>query len=720
MVTLSYFWRGVRFLTLFMLIGGILGFLVFDLFQLHDENHNNLSHDVLYALIDQPDSVSVISMDNAGQDVLVALGVYEKIDHGLPDDYAYGPPYIEYNRTESDSAKIAKRLEVLVKLYDYGLRIDKEDDQRDFIKEFQEMVHEDSIGFTGWQILEQYYMFGNWDLDADDDDYDKLIEYWRTLGKSFLPVENYFRLRKYSLRTNEGKQGEVLAIFRQLKDDENIKASVFIEQYFLLRYHSEMISSQIAFGSLFSVLEDEPQKVIKAALGTLEPGEIPESYDLKWHEGKKGYMIAWFLFFNVMSFLLGYLPKCYGWGYYNRNPQKFYDIEWGRPIVYLFILLWLPGILVYVIPWGIIKLLFTDHAKVRRERETREALEAELNFVPEPEPEPVIGHDAEAYVEPHSEPAQAPAKKPEPVVEEIKFKSIWFFVDNNRLTGKVTKSSFQNLAKRGIAIASTQIGKDDETRIGITFPAEHWQHVYREFGIKPINIRKYNSGVENIVIFEFDDPQGFLAEKQTEFNENRDEQEAQFIAECRRAVQQQIDAKEVEIDTNNADVTKAVSIFATLNQKNEVLNREISALAEAYDQDQYSEMNLKKSFEQICSMAHVAAISVEDGMIRVYTDELFIKFKKKTYRMGEYEIAINTETNNVEWKNLFHAYSDGNDKVHHPYGTCLGNIADGVAQLLAKHDYVNLIHVLIKFLQTVHGDYAKYLKYWEVVSDESV
>ncbi len=139
--------------------------------------------------------------------------------------------------------------------------------------------------------------------------------------------------------------------------------------------------------------------------------------------------------------------------------------------------------------------------------------------------------------------------------------------------------------------------------------------------------------------------------------------------------------------------------------------------------DKVTKEKWASEFGKLQGFSLVKAVRVLNGEIRVYTDTIYIKWYGRKYEIGNFLIKIDTKERNtdrvISIENLCNTSDCGR---HHPYGYedsdefCFGNMDDELERLFDESDYLTMIEVILKALQTAEGDDSRYLiKKWKRV-----
>ena len=171
-----------------------------------------------------------------------------------------------------------------------------------------------------------------------------------------------------------------------------------------------------------------------------------------------------------------------------------------------------------------------------------------------------------------------------------------------------------------------------------------------------------------------------------------------------------------------------------LNEKeNElrVAEQELITLSECCD-DTSGIAEVLSSIEAIDKISSVKSSSgcdfIGEGIIKVYTNTIYVNSQRRRYLLGEYEITLNFLTQKVSFKNLnteLRRQSHWGSGCHHPHvssdgSACLGNIKEDIKEALKAYNFQHAVLLAVSFLRNVNiNDTAgKRIVNWPMVDDE--
>lgn len=149
-----------------------------------------------------------------------------------------------------------------------------------------------------------------------------------------------------------------------------------------------------------------------------------------------------------------------------------------------------------------------------------------------------------------------------------------------------------------------------------------------------------------------------------------------------------------------------------------------------------AEEGYRKEFEKFLSVPDIKKIEAGDGVIKVFTNMIFITHERVKYQIGEFRIEIFIN-GGLKFFNLTNGGKgpgdtqpsgfDGSTSYnrHHPHvqgdGTpCLGTISSAVPQLIGEYQYSVVAILAIQYLKSVNADDSagKGIYWWPKAVDE--
>lgn len=192
--------------------------------------------------------------------------------------------------------------------------------------------------------------------------------------------------------------------------------------------------------------------------------------------------------------------------------------------------------------------------------------------------------------------------------------------------------------------------------------------------------------------------------------------EAAYVKECEKRLHASVAKLRAAIQDHERIIKECQSRITesvrSLADAREELERLLSSNDEA-------EERFAAEFERLRQASGVVDVTVEDGIISVFTENIEIPFDGEIRDIGEFRIDILTSGANggVRCVNLTRRIGD----CFHPHvrddgSCCLGNIAAGVAKLIGECEYSVLAQIMIQYLQNYNpGNPYLNIKSWPVV-----
>lgn len=199
--------------------------------------------------------------------------------------------------------------------------------------------------------------------------------------------------------------------------------------------------------------------------------------------------------------------------------------------------------------------------------------------------------------------------------------------------------------------------------------------------------------------------------------ERRRKSRERYMTECAkrldkvlRETESKISAGEQEVEQLQQKIARVVRETIGAGRKLEQIKASKPAALETFGQE----------FDKLLQVPHVVNVQVADGVIKVFTDRIYIVHDGVTYDIGDFRVEIYTN-GAVRFFNLTNHGKgpganppdgfDGNTSFnrHHPHvkadgNPCLGNIQEAIPQLIGEHQYSVVAILAIQFLQSVNID----------------
>lgn len=191
-----------------------------------------------------------------------------------------------------------------------------------------------------------------------------------------------------------------------------------------------------------------------------------------------------------------------------------------------------------------------------------------------------------------------------------------------------------------------------------------------------------------------------------------------------------------QMDESHKKIFSAQERIGTLTE--EIAKNQEIILVETKKLESYEEIShsvyskLMSEIQYIKNIKGVKSVdgfsSLSNGLIKVYTDDIYVKNQRSRYWLGSYVIEIDIVKGEVWFKNTSEEFlrsSAWGDKCHHPHcdqkgHPCLGNIQTQVAELLRSFDISFLVNLCLSYLSSVNINDAagKHIVNWPLVDNE--
>jgi hypothetical protein len=173
-----------------------------------------------------------------------------------------------------------------------------------------------------------------------------------------------------------------------------------------------------------------------------------------------------------------------------------------------------------------------------------------------------------------------------------------------------------------------------------------------------------------------------------------------FIDHCMEQHVKNYDTTQTKLKEDNDNLVKLGEIARQKYLNMEQTKKHLSQLTEETDSKRF-----EQEFQTLLNTKHVKKVEMDNSRIAIYTDTVYIKFKKDVYELGDYVMYFHRDTISIQ--NLRQAELTHQDHYHHPHifegdGTnvCLGNITHGIKELLRNYEYATVAQIMIEFLHT--------------------
>lgn len=125
-----------------------------------------------------------------------------------------------------------------------------------------------------------------------------------------------------------------------------------------------------------------------------------------------------------------------------------------------------------------------------------------------------------------------------------------------------------------------------------------------------------------------------------------------------------------------------------------------------------------KDFERLQNLAHVEAMEIDNDILHVYTDTIYIETGSSKHEIGNFVIKINMRAGCFHsLKNLCTTNPSGRD---HPYGSggsfCFGSLGSPIYRAFREREFAAGTQFILKALQSADGDNPRVVKNWKKVA----
>ncbi len=258
-------------------------------------------------------------------------------------------------------------------------------------------------------------------------------------------------------------------------------------------------------------------------------------------------------------------------------------------------------------------------------------------------------------------------------------------------------------------------GQAHITKLPDDDPMSH--HIYRE------HVLRITSAIEenlDILLLSGDEAAAFMR-KWTEEKRKRAEEvlkrsREEYIQGCSRRYTNTIRATERGIREAEATVQNAMRQITEAVRKQSGLQQKLGQLVEG--KERFMEQ-LGQEFDKLLATEGITNVTVNDGAVSIFTEHIEIPFERNVYDIGKFRIDIGHD-GGIHALNLTRRI-DSFDHPHIHRGICcLGNLSDGIAQLLGEYQYAVLADVMLQFLKEVneHGWHIPIVE-WPFVAERS-
>jgi len=183
-------------------------------------------------------------------------------------------------------------------------------------------------------------------------------------------------------------------------------------------------------------------------------------------------------------------------------------------------------------------------------------------------------------------------------------------------------------------------------------------------------------------------------------------------AEQREASVTEAEALEGELRELEVNLQTAGRQMRDLDRRLMASHRRLTELS----QYQAHSEALARDFERIAGLPGVVDVTVQDGVVQVFTEPIVIEYGFRRYRLGRFRLDLQFD-GRLFVRNLTGRY-ETYDHPHVDNGRpCLGNIQEWVQRLLAQREFAAATEILLQYLRTVNpADWRKAVTFWAEVS----
>jgi len=172
-----------------------------------------------------------------------------------------------------------------------------------------------------------------------------------------------------------------------------------------------------------------------------------------------------------------------------------------------------------------------------------------------------------------------------------------------------------------------------------------------------------------------------------------------YVRACCNRINQAQKSKKTQLTNSERQIEELTGRLVEVSREAEVIRAELAGL-ESGTTD-FAE-KFAKEFDQLYENESISRVSIDSEKIEVYTKDIIVQYRNAKYNFGPFLIKIYLSGR----YELFALNTPrSSDALVHPHVAqggqgCLGNISAEVSKLLARQEYVVLINLLIRFLQS--------------------
>ncbi|MCK5320149.1 hypothetical protein KAJ61_02040 [Candidatus Parcubacteria bacterium] len=160
------------------------------------------------------------------------------------------------------------------------------------------------------------------------------------------------------------------------------------------------------------------------------------------------------------------------------------------------------------------------------------------------------------------------------------------------------------------------------------------------------------------------------------------------------------------VKTYRSDLSKLGQKVSQTQKKLADSQKKLSICEKGYEQKKgQTDRDCLGEFDRILSLPKVITIKIENEILKVFTDIIYINYNMGRYEIGKFSIEVNMRDNSIFIRNLCSTHPNN---YYHPYAEsgnfCWGNMYSAIFNALNRKEYnIALIHIL-KAMQSPAGD----------------
>lgn len=189
-----------------------------------------------------------------------------------------------------------------------------------------------------------------------------------------------------------------------------------------------------------------------------------------------------------------------------------------------------------------------------------------------------------------------------------------------------------------------------------------------------------------------------------------------YIDACLKYSNNGINTLKNKIDQVQKTFDTARTAFINAARELDIYNKDLMKAVHAPNEDRFI-----KEFEMLSSHPDIKKIRIQGSLLSVFTKNIFMKNGDITYDIGEFQISIELSSFRVTYKNLTRSIDTAiGPKMQHPHiykdgHQCQGTAQAAFSELIAAHEYGNLVDFAISFLKQANIKDSRYMSGWPIV-----